>query len=469
MRKRLGVLSFIAASALGAAACSSSSTTDGGGDGGQSLGDAGLKAIGHFVVIYLENHSFDNLYGEFAGADGLPTTSQAQLGPDGTAYTTLPQPVDTNTGMPDPNFPDNLPNKPFDIDQYQNASVIIPDVVHRYYQEQAQINSGGMNYYALISDAKGLAMGYYHTSDLLLASEAQSYTLCDHFFHAAFGGSFLNHQILISAQPPVFPCEQAADAGKISSAVVPLDGGPMANDSYVTPPDSSNVCYAVNTSYSVNTPHPTKPAQQYVPNQTNLTIGDLLSDAGVDWKWYSGGWNAALAGQDDAGLFQYHHQPFIYYANYADGTAAKAAHLKDEEDFKSDIAAGTLPPVSFWKPYGTDNEHPGYAALLTGEMYVEDVIAKLKASPQWDDMAIIITYDENGGFWDHVVPPTVDIWGPGTRVPTIVISPFAKRGYVDTTVYDTTSILTTIEHRWGLPSLGVHDAHFPDMLNSFQQ
>src|SRR5207244_13404006 len=117
---------------------------------------------------------------------------------------------------------------------------------------------------------------------------------------------------------------------------------------------------AVNTSCSVNQPHPsniTSPAL-LVPTQTNPTIGDRLSSHNVSWKWYSGGWDDALAGHADP-LFQYHHQPFIYYTNYADGTAAKAAHLQDEKNFFNDLKNGGLPAVSFIKPLGPDNEHPG--------------------------------------------------------------------------------------------------------------
>ncbi|HVO29309.1 MAG TPA: alkaline phosphatase family protein, partial [bacterium] len=169
---------------------------------------AGLQKINHVVVIYLENHSFDNLYGEFDGAEGLSfatTTQTTQLDTNGVAYVTLPQPMDTSTHLPDPDFPANLPNAPFNIDAYKAPNLFVPDLVHRFAQEQMQINAGAMNKFAAWSDAKGLSMGYYHTSDLPLAMEAKRYTLCDHFFHAAFGGSFLNHIWLVAAASPTFP------------------------------------------------------------------------------------------------------------------------------------------------------------------------------------------------------------------------------------------------------------------------
>ena len=82
----------------------------------------------------------------------------------------------------------------------------------------------------------------------------------------------------------------------------------------------------------------------------------------------------------------------------------------------------------------------------------------MRNGPNWKDAVIIITYDENGGFWDHVAPPVKDKWGPGSRVPTLIISPFAKKGYVDKTSYETVSILSFIESRWHLPALGTRDA-----------
>jgi phospholipase C len=172
--------------------------------------------------------------------------------------------------------------------------------------------------------------------------------------------------------------------------------------------------------------------------------------------------------ETSAEIFQYHHQPFIYFENYKDGTAAKAAHLKDEDDFIAAVSAGMLPPVSFVKPVGINNEHPNYTNVIVGENHVLDLITRIKNnSTLWADTAIIVTYDENGGFWDHVPPPVVDRWGPGTRVPAIVISPFAKKHFVDSTVYDTTSILALIEHRFGLTPLTSRDMNAADLTNAF--
>ncbi len=438
-------VALLAAVALitAASSCSDSTTSPTGGD---------ISKINHVVVIYLENHSFDNLFGEFPGADGLSNasgTSRTQLSATGTAYTSLPQ----VNGSP---IPTTLANGPFNIDQYVPATVATRDLVHRYYQEQMQIDGGKMDKFAQVSDAQGLSMGYYHTATLPLAVEAAKYTLADRFFHSAFGGSFLNHIFLIAAAAPTF-------TGAPSSITAVVDAaGNLVTDGAVTPDG-----YAVNTSFTVNQPHPaTAAAANLVPNQTMPTIGDRLSDANLTWAWYSGGWNDALAGKPDP-LFQFHHQPFAYFAKYADGTPAKAAHLKDETEFMAAAAAGTLPAVSFVKPIGAQNEHPGYTDLMSGENHVLQLINAVRNGPNWKDAAIIITYDEHGGFWDHVAPPIVDRWGPGSRVPGVIISPYAKKGFIDHTTYETVSILAFIETRWKLQPLNNRDAKAANLTAAF--
>ena len=118
-----------------------------------------------------------------------------------------------------------------------------------------------------------------------------------------------------------------------------------------------------------------------------------------------------------------------------------------------DIANGTLPAVAFYKPVGRLNQHPGYANITNADQKIADLVAKLKASPQWKNMVIVITYDENGGQWDHVAPPKGDKVGPGTRIPALIISPYSKAGTVDHTQYDTASVLRLITRRFGLDTL----------------
>jgi len=413
-----------------------------------------VKKIKHIVVIYLENHSFDNLYGQFPGANGLSDAKAKniiQLDSNNKPYAFLPPISGTSA------FPTNLPNNYFNIDQYVPNDQETPDVLNRYYQEQLQIDGGKMDKYALYNTSAGLSQGYYKTSLLPLLAMAHKYTLCDNFYHSAFGGSFLNHMWLIAAASPVFP-------NAPTSIVAQLDAsGKLIKDGQVTPDG-----YVVNTSYTVNAPHPSSTAAaNLVPNQTIPTIGDRLDDKKVSWAWYSGGWDSALAGHADP-TFQFHHQPFAYFAHYADGTQAKKDHLKDEKEFITAAKNGTLPSVSFVKPLGINNEHPGYSDVANGENHTVELINDVLNGPDGKDALIVVTYDENGGFWDHVAPPVIDKkWGPGTRVPALLVGPFVKKGYVDHTEYETVSILSLIENRWGLSPLSSRDRNANPLQNAF--
>ena len=218
-----------------------------------------------------------------------------------------------------------------------------------------------------------------------------------------------------------------------------------------------------------------------LPAQTQTTIADLLSAKQIDWAWYAQGWKAATDasytynsatgtftsaktiyyansfGTSDATHLdlQAHHHPFNYFKRFDPVTGAqdRAAHLKDYDDLVADAQSGALPPVAFYKPAGFDNQHAGYASVADGDAHIADLIAKLQASPQWKHMLVVVTYDENGGFWDHVAPPAGDLAGPGTRIPALIISPHAKKGTVDHTAYDTASVLRFITHRYSLPVL----------------
>ncbi|MEO8924318.1 MAG: acid phosphatase, partial [Caldimonas sp.] len=258
-----------------------------------------------------------------------------------------------------------------------------------------------------------------------------------------------------------------------------LDGPPRyRHDGNLTPRDASGMYFAVNTMqppyqpsgiapaaggdarYADATQPTTLPAQ----TQTLTTIGDRLDAKGVSWAWYGGAWSAAGAGTPVARgmiykgkvFFQPHHQPFNYYASFDPKAHAayRAAHLKDfDRDFFADAAAGRLPAVAFYKPQGNLNQHAGYANVADGDAHIAGLIGKLQRSPQWPHMLIVVTYDENGGLWDHAPVPIGDRWGPGTRVPAIIVSPLARKGFVDKTAYDTASILRFITRRWKLEPL----------------
>ncbi len=468
---------------------------------GDAAVDDGLKKIDHIIVIYGENRSFDNLYGNFPGAEGLgqaPPANTTQADRNGVPLPVLPP----TWGGITPSVPQSatagLPNQPFAIDDpagfNQGTSVVTRDLVHRFYQDQMQIHGGKLDGYAAWSDAGGLVMGHYDGRNQALFKLAQQFTLADHFFMGAFGGSFLNHFWLVCACTPVYPNAATSVAkGRLSvvdadgvtltrSATSPasaLDGPPVfLNDGALTPDG-----FAVNTMQPPYQPSGNAPAaggdprladpaiSTTLPPQTATTIGDTLSAKGVTWAWYAGAWNRASSDRsviynNTVPNFQAHHQPFNFFARFAPGTSDRSEHLKDYDDFAAGIASGTLPQVVFYKPQGNLNQHPGYADVVSGDAHIADVVARIQASSLWNSSIIIVTYDENGGFWDHVPPPSADRWGPGTRIPAIVVSPFAKKGYVDKTSYDTTSILKLITRRFGLDPLPGVRAGAGDLTNA---
>ncbi|HZL79028.1 MAG TPA: acid phosphatase, partial [Candidatus Limnocylindrales bacterium] len=491
-----------------------------------------FAGIDHFIVIYQENWSFDALYGSFPGANGLSNvtvTSTNQLDrltgnpialllnydPAANTIPTQNPPVPLN-GTQDKRFLTDTNNVnsptvvntllPYDLSGYIAASDLTGDIVHRYWQEQFQIDGGKMDDFVTWSDNPGLVMSYFDASQMPEGKLAQQYTMCDNFFHSAFGGSFLNHQFFIAAQAPVYP--NAATLLPTGIAILNTNGvllltntpnaGRIFRDGNITPIGgvvfaNTNLTfdknYAVNTIFSINLAASGSPSSTaLLPSQNDSnpgdlvrpyipTIGDRLDAVGVNWKWYSGGWDRALnispsnpshygttLTDTNISLFQWHHQAFAFYDNYAPWTngvrnARSAAHLQDENNFFADVTNNTLPSVVFIKPLGPDNEHPGYASLLQGQLHVSNIVAAVQSNPAlWAHTAIIVTYDEHGGRWDHVAPPARDIWGPGSRVPGIIISPLAKTNYVDHTQYETLSFISTIEKRFGIAPLTAADA-----------
>jgi acid phosphatase len=561
-----------------------------------------MNRVRHIVVIYQENHSFDNLYGRWEGVRGLPSADAAhtrQVKQDGTLFKCLPQ-DDVNLTAPDPlsdqcqdtnptdgsTFHSHFFNKrrrsndgnPFQIDQYipptaktcPDPSTFGPpngvrdpnglpggctrDLVHRFYQEQYQLNDGRQNRYTTGSDALGLTQGTYNTHALpiyryLHRGRHPHYVISDAFFQSAFGGSFLNHQWLVAARTPFFtgapttgaddqhsitdtngmpvnyPFYKATGTVKDSALTEFCPSTPAQHDNPPRDPAHANsVCgdWAVNTIQPLSQPYsPGTLVTRRLPRQTSPTIGDRLSDAGRSWAWYAGGWSNADGRVGDPGwtngtgpvtrgsntnacpdpnaksnatwpfcpdnLFQFHHQPFNYFASYArtgangDGPrpAAGVQDLRDEQEFLA-AANGSrrhcrLRDVSFVKPVGAENEHPGYASEPNGSNHLVDLLKAVENSRCRKDTMVIVTYDEFGGQWDHVPPPGQggssgphDAWGPGTRIPALTIAPGTRGNFaVDHAKHDTTSIMATIEHRFHLAPVSSRDAAARDMSSVF--
>ena len=394
----------------------------------------GLNKIEHIIVIYLENRSFDHLYGAFPGANGLAQAvgSAPQVDLAGKRYEALPvfsnRPLEA--GKPTLELP-SLPNAPFDLakfvpmDKPLNAAF---EQANSYYRGRQAINGGKMDSYVAIAGSP--AMGYYDGSRLQMWQYAQEYVLADNFFQAGFGGTAMNHFLLFSGAIPTWPNAPADLVAQLAPDGTLVKDGLVSPDGYIINNLSAEVA-------------------EKAPLQTMPHIGNRLDAAGVSWAWYSGGSTIAQ-------------RPYLLFRDLAAGTPG-AKHIKGGEDqFVADLKGGGLPQVAFMKPQ--ENEHPKESqGLIDGDKHVVELIKAVQDSPYWKSSVIVVTYDEGHSFWDHVAPPVVDRWGPGRRVPALVISPFAKKKFVDHTRYDTTSILKLIETRFGLEPLGPRDAAAADL------
>ncbi|MDN5398455.1 MAG: acid phosphatase [Pseudomonas sp.] len=478
----------------------------------QELDKALREQVKTVVVIYAENRSFNNLFADFPGVEqplsALTAKDFQQRDRDGSVLPALPpswggvlqvgpQTVDGVTYPSEVQFQQNLPNAPFALKGPQGEdlplSLVTRDLWHVFYQNQMQINGGKNDGFVAWGDSGGLVMGHYAQSRyaLRLWDVAKEFVLCDNFFQGAFGGSFLNHQYLISATAPFYP-NAAQSVAKAQIATLqsddpsgtrlkPLDTSPA---SAMTGPPQFGPSALTPDGYGVNTlapPYwptwirdPQNPdySKPDLPNvlvpQTHEHIGDKLSKKNIDWAWYAGAWQATLEQFKDSGgipkipNFQYHHQPFNYFKQQGPQNPAERAKrlrdggLGDESStnrFFADAQSGKLPAVSFYKPQGNLNMHAGYADVASGDRHIARALKVLQESPQWKNMVVVVTVDENGGWWDHVAPPQGDRWGPGSRVPALVVSPFARKGTVDHTVYDTASILRLITRVFQLETL----------------
>ncbi|TAN05622.1 MAG: acid phosphatase [Rhodanobacteraceae bacterium] len=485
--------------------------------------DATLRErIRNVIVIYCENRSFNHLFADFPGLEqplsALPPARALQRDRDGRVLKALPkiwhglvphqQVLDGKTWQIGEDAITGLANAPWVLRAADGTplphALVTASPLHVFYRNQMQINGGANDMFVAWGNHGALPMGRYATSaqNFYLWALAHEYTLCDNFFMGAFGGSFLNHQYLVAAAPPIYP-----DAGRSPAGhrIALLEGSDPAGtrlqlsarspaSALQGPPKFASHASLTPDFYAVNTFGPpyapsfnTDPADallanwakaDILPPQHHLTIGDTLSARGVDWAWYGGGWQMALAGHGDDGVsaafprspnFQPHHQPLNYFLSFAPGTEARLRHLRDggvghtaaTNHFIADIEAGRLPAVAFYKPQGNFNMHAGYSDLTLADIHLRHVIAALRKSPQWAHALVIITVDENGGWWDHVAPPKADRWGPGTRIPALVVSPWAKRGHVDHTVLDTGSIQRFLNRRFGLaplPGIVLRDA-----------
>lgn len=361
----------------------------------------GVHKINHIVWIIQENHSFDNYFGTFPGADVIPPS------------TCIPKLPGSNACVAPFHMPKDLPGC---------------DLAHRWVIAHAAYDNGRMDGFVW-AEGSPYTIGYYDQRDIPnYWTYARHYTLCDRFFSSLMGASGPNHLYTVAAQSGgvinnIFSIKEIED-------VLDSPGG----YSFAT---MVNLFTRANISwkYYVET-------QPVNPNPQNR---DYLADP--DPKQYSL-WNplpAFKAIRDDP---------------------SKMAHLVALKDYFKDLQAGTLPQVCWIVPMGRDSEHPP-ASVSTGMWYVTRLVNALMQSPYWKDSVIFLTWDDYGGFYDHVPPPILDAYGYGPRVPTLVISPYAKPGFISHQTYDFTSMLKFIEVRFGLGHLTARDDRALNMRDCF--
>jgi len=383
--------------------------------------------IKHVVIIYQENRSFDSYFGTYPHAlddpgyvpllgtpavDGIPAGS---YNPDQNGNKIYPWVMAAGQDTKDP-------------DHGYNDMIASYDrgLMDKFYIESQNHNGGGK-----------FAMGHHDWRSIpAYWAYAQHFTIADNWFQPIFGPSTPGNLFLGAARSGTAPNGLSVD-------VPPLDG-PQGGDLSWWQAD--------------------KAAGRLIPNFTYENMGDNMAAHGVSWAWYQGGYG------DDDDTYASHHNPFQYFQNYEDGKYKD--NLKDYSMFAEDIAAGTLPSVSLIKAGYPQDEHPVNSTCQAGMDFAVDNVNLIMQSPYWKDTLIIITYDDTGGFWDHVPPPQVTpgpdgLQGEGPRLPVMMISPYVKENYVSHVQYDTTSILKFIEWNWGIPALNNRDAAAANLTDVF--
>lgn len=365
---------------------------------------AGINKINHLIWIIQENRSFDNYFGTFPDADGIPPS---------TCLPVLPGSKDCVKPF---HMPDGLP---------------ICDLPHVWEVAHAAYDQGKMDGFVW-AEGTSYTMGYYDDRDIPnYWNYARHFTLCDRYFSSFMGPSLQNHLFTVAAQ----------------------DGG------------------------LTHMPHTLKEVEDDLDDPDGFSFASMVKlfhTANLDWKYYNETKPLPPGVDRNAGINdQFYPDPKRFWIwNPLPGfkavrdNAADMARLVDLKEYFQDLQRGTLPQVAWIVPDTEDSEHPP-EPIPQGMWYVTNVINALMQSRYWQDSVVVLTWDDYGGFYDHVPPPEVDAFGYGPRVPTIVISPYAKRGFVSHDPYDFTSVLKFIEERWGLSYLTARDHHALDLRDCF--
>ena len=347
--------------------------------------------IEHFIVIMQENHTFDNYFGTYPGADGIPPGTCMPVSILGAGNGECVEPYHIGEGP-------------------------IEDLDHSLKTFRAQFNGGKMNGFVYALDQRNqngaLSMGYYDDRDLpYYWNLADEYVLFDRFFASEHGGSFSNHMYWVAGQP----------------------GGRR----------------------------PTSDGYSHIE-----TIFDRLEERGISWKFYVQKYKDEVTYRSPAEDWasQVIWVPLLNMDRFIDDPKLKG-HIVDLEEYYKDLKNGTLPAVSYIVPSGASEHPPG--SIQAGAKFVKSLIQALMRSDAWDSSAFLLVYDDWGGWYDHVPPPQVDEFGYGFRVPAMLVSAYARRGYIDSTELDFTSTLKFIEENWNIEPMAERDANANNFLSAF--
>lgn len=371
------VLVLAAAAAFGAFGTLAGAPSSAQADGGKTR-----TPIEHLVVLMQENHTFDNYFGTFPGADGPP---------DGTC---IPR---------DPNQPSLGCVEPYHLETLKTV-----DLHHGSSIGIQAYNGGRMDGFIAAQDQRNLpgevAMGYYDGRDLpLYWNLATEYVLADQFFSSVQGSSEANHFYWVAGQAPV---------------------GSIPEQGWAFP-----------------------------------TIFDRLQEAGVTWKFYVQNYDPTITyrnrqpASDKAAQLVW--APLLNFGRFLDDPALHE-RIVNLDQYYIDVANGDLPAVAYIVPSGASEHPPGDVSL--GQVFATSLVTQMMRTQAWDSSLFMITWDDWGGWYDHVPPPAVDAFGYGYRVPTLFISPYARPGTIDSTTYDFTSVLRFIEDNWSVAPLTGRDA-----------
>jgi phospholipase C len=436
-------------------------------------------------------------------------TTVYRLSPKKTGpYTTLPRPDTTYAVglppfVPDTRFPADLPNRPYQITKFVPWPAYTGDPIHRFYQMWQQIDSGRNDLFVWTPNTAGddngaippapihqggLQMGFYNMQqgDAPLTRQlADRFAISDNYHQAVMGGTGANSIVTGTADaaylqdangdPLVPPASQIENpnpkpgtnnnftqdgyaGGSYSNCSDPSQPGVGPILDYLRAHHTRSDCapgryyllnnYApgYNADGSRNTSSPFTVSPQTFP-----TIGDALSARGISWAYFGQDFDKSVA-HDPSSLYCSICNPFQYATSIM--TTPLRGHLRDLADLQNDVARGTLPAVSYIKPNATFDGHPASSTWALFEQFTAGILNQLFAHPKlWASTAVLITTDEGGGYYDSGYVQPTSFFGDGTRIPLIVVSPYAKRGAVDHTYSDHNSILKFIERNWRLRPL----------------